>query len=896
MAQSSNYKNYTRQVRTLTEETAFAGGMLWTGNNIGATNLKTIVNFNYDDTTGFLKTRAPLKPIEVDNGGNPVGFLESIRDNQGGKAIVADIAGIEGLYDKKLIGVYNMCYTDTFTDPWTQSRAGWLYLFGSVTNTEVGYETCDEASLVWLYLDDENHWHALHPAGAAFGGQLVSDTGIRPILYDNVLYCTNADTTEAFYAYRIFKTLGVMYNSETKTNVYVNKFCVCKQAYTQDDNPIDDEMVSIKHYYSSMPPIEDSTDPANPTASTVFDNTAKELVDSVTLLEATATGFNGLRGKEMYTYSSTVDETGDKAKHITGAYFKDKSGNICVSPRLGQLVELHVILDNVPTKNAGKVMLSKLTQGTVEDANAVWELIETEDAGAKVFFDCTVTEEAGTYNIVWLSADSEDATRFDGMILNCTTNKLNTQLRLKEYAVPTAKGSCLWNTHLVLWDTVGSSNSLFISETENFYYMPVPNNVAMFETDIISCIPYMGDLLVFTSDRVYRLIESNDGTFTQEVVQNNMPLAREDAAYIRAVKNMVFFKSGNYYYMIVPKSQSLTGELTVAPIYKNIAGWFDDPSKATKEILTQMYPEHQYNDVETVSGRFNAAGESIKEARDAITVSAPRDIYVEQDTVTILYDVEAWYTTTKPAEQSIHGHTLQYTDPDVQTFALFVNYNTNLRAWTMYLEDTTRSKLYPATLTASRNMSFVRVCADDTGGTMDTMYLSTMQESSEPADGVRCLIDTGYRTLSNVLKKRFREVQLKLYNPTENITTFGSAFFVDGSVRRNYTHLEPVLLPGDSGYVSLAPVYDPNTFLIESTMSVTDIGDTIIGLKEQGSDSIELSDWTLDFSHFKRGAPSTIRIPVSGKGYAPRLVLMSPKCIALHLNELNWVYRIMNGR
>ena len=163
------------------------------------------------------------------------------------------------------------------------------------------------------------------------------------------------------------------------------------------------------------------------------------------------------------------------------------------------------------------------------------------------------------------------------------------------------------------------------------------------------------------------------------------------------------------------------------------------------------------------------------------------------------------------------------------------------------------------------------------------------------------MIDTGYRTLANSLKKRFREVQIKLYNATENITSFGSAFFVDGSVRRNYKHLEEVLTADDTGYVSLAPVYDPNTFLIEPSVSITEIGNTVISDDTinkaiQGSDSIELSNWTLDFSHFKRGAPSTVRVPVSGKGYAPRFIFMSPKCIALHLNEINWVYRIMNGR
>ena len=57
MVQSSNYKQFNRSTRILTEESGFASGMLWTGNNIDAAHLKTIVNCDYDDTTGFLKTR-----------------------------------------------------------------------------------------------------------------------------------------------------------------------------------------------------------------------------------------------------------------------------------------------------------------------------------------------------------------------------------------------------------------------------------------------------------------------------------------------------------------------------------------------------------------------------------------------------------------------------------------------------------------------------------------------------------------------------------------------------------------------------------------------------------------------------------------------------------------------
>ena len=89
------------------------------------------------------------------------------------------------------------------------------------------------------------------------------------------------------------------------------------------------------------------------------------------------------------------------------------------------------------------------------------------------------------------------------------------------------------------------------------------------------------------------------------------------------------------------------------------------------------------------------------------------------------------------------------------------------------------------------------------------------------------------------------------------------------------------------------PALDINTFMTELSMPVDPTGSVI---KNPGSDSIELDDWTLDFSHFVREAPVTVRIPVSGKGFNPRFILMAPVAFDITINEINWVYRLMNGR
>ena len=265
------------------------------------------------------------------------------------------------------------------------------------------------------------------------------------------------------------------------------------------------------------------------------------------------------------------------------------------------------------------------------------------------------------------------------------------------------------------------------------------------------------------------------------------------------------------------------------------------------------------------------------------TVSqTPDAIYTEGDTVRILYDVRANVSVvtdnTKREEKNL-------------MFKLFLNYNTNLRAWTLYVEETTGETLEAATLTAARLMSFVRI-----NRSLDATVPFTVVSQQPVVDNnkFRMLIDTGYRTLSAATQKRFREVQLKLYSLSEAVTAFGTAFLVDGVWRRSYSKLQEMLLDKDgTNQISLMPTLDLNTFVTELSMPVDETGNII---KAPGSDSIELSDWTLDFSHFKRGAPITVRVPVSGKGYNPRFILMAPNAAGLTINEINWVYRSMYGR
>ena len=125
------------------------------------------------------------------------------------------------------------------------------------------------------------------------------------------------------------------------------------------------------------------------------------------------------------------------------------------------------------------------------------------------------------------------------------------------YNLYEATGIEYWQNRLVLWGVPKDPTILFISDLNEPAYFPYPNNITVYDEPIVCVKPFLNDLLVFTATHVHLLSMNSDGsTFKTTVVQSNLSIDPWDRHLIQVVKNMVFFKSGNYFYMLVPKAQS----------------------------------------------------------------------------------------------------------------------------------------------------------------------------------------------------------------------------------------------------------------------------------------------------------------------------------------------------
>jgi len=121
---------------------------------------------------------------------------------------------------------------------------------------------------------------------------------------------------------------------------------------------------------------------------------------------------------------------------------------------------------------------------------------------------------------------------------------------------------------------------------------------------------------------------------------------------------------------------------------------------------------------------------------------------------------------------------------------------------------------------------------------------------------------------------------------SEERLNFYSEFLIDGALRRSqYKYFVHHNTDHE----------DPNHGLI--TMDRELVDPTIVpGVTILADDETEVNKWQLDVSQFPDLAFWKIRIPVSGKGYAPRLKFISYNESRYELLDMHWVFRPLYSR
>lgn len=404
------------------------------------------------------------------------------------------------------------------------------------------------------------------------------------------------------------------------------------------------------------------------------------------------------------------------------------------------------------------------------------------------------------------------------------------------YDLSTAAGMTMWNKYLVMYAPTGGENMLFLSAYNEPEFFPYPNNTDIFDENIKYCVPYLNDLLVFTETQLYRLIFDGAGGWVKTMIQGNLHITDTEIPFIQVVKNMVYFKSGDGYFMVVPKSTSMTGELTLAPVSRSLEYFFKHFKKSVWDVLTRTYPVFSTADIDTLY---------LQEAYSYLNFEDIHNVFIfclndaaDVVTVDVIYNSVARYWR-------------------IYTY-------TSKGRLDVYTEDATKTSdmlmLNGVSLYYVKQLNDVHV---DNIGTAGATELTNVQ-----------LLDTGYHDYAVETKKRFRELQFLINNLSKEELNFELSYILDATER--------------------IPLYEYTT----ATEVQNGLGIMYLSrVTEIVPDAVDYNTYANQFCLRQNDYPSTymwkVRTGISGKGYAPRFQLRNADEKVYEILNFIWVYRIM---
>lgn len=451
--------------------------------------------------------------------------------------------------------------------------------------------------------------------------------------------------------------------------------------------------------------------------------------------------------------------------------------------------------------------------------------------------------------------NSADDTQLQVMPVSFNFTEDTDGLSMQKYNIKLAKGMTYWRNRLVLYNTPEDAKLLFLSAPNNPEYFPYPNNTLTFEEDIVHVCPLLDSLIVFTTSKVYTVVLAEDGlgTYTK-CIQQNLHIAEADAVFIQTVKNMVFFKSGNYFYMIVPSAKSMTGELVIAPISKNIALFLDDFENNIMRILETVY-DFKINENIIV-------GESNRPK----LVSCYNHLDYEDIVNTYVFKMQ---------------------DGRLMNFCLL--YNITTRYWRVHIIESS-DLTYAHTLDATKRAKYVTLYQKDNQITVvySEYDKSTARDTYNPSQSVSPkpnkilfrnyqYLDTGFKEHNTSIKKRYRELQFKINNVSKEPLDFYTMFYIDHELRKDYKDYEIQYITNTEGITEVQYKGVP-------TIASSIVGNTLLG------------SWRLGYETFPGTSMTKVRLPVSGKGFCPRATILSKSRVPFELLQLTYVSRELNSR
>lgn len=950
------YKQTARQARIQTRESAFTKGMMYTNNPLSEGYNKVLINYDIDPLDGTLHPRKGLQTTALYTivpdlmGANPPAVFEI---NKGFTQITASAArGIGQTYQANSAKNSEMAL-DVVTYN-TTTNALHVTNVASLTDADKNVTVKNTADTqAYPY----KHTISTQPlcAGSTDVYQaiphVIREPGIHGQTCCHPYYFKKPRGTFAFgNAYYAF-----LKHTDPKTNIVTPELHYT-QYYT--DTTLPRTRVTIAEHGSKED--SDAFEPVKFSDGCLYD--MQIIPQTLNPSEASSAGFNMLL-ENPYDF---VCESGANI-NILGVLPYDSTGkNLLLNITVNQDLLLKCYY-RAPT-TASKTYRIKWEWREVGATQ--WNLIQEQadiDFSKQNLAPLTCPFKSAVEQLILritVSDPNNIVTQADGttieyveattaMGLTCYTTNATFQQNSAptNYDLSTAKGMLEWKNRLVLWGVKDAETILFTSDINNPAYFPYPNNIDVLDEPIIHCMLYGDDLVAFTNTRLYRLtLGETGGIGTHTLIQKNLNIIEKDLPMFCLVKNMLFFKSGNYYYMLVPKSTSITGETTIAPISNVLYPFFDnfnaeverllniytqDKTKANPDTAAEYpitsYLENYYAYADNASVVLNFVYDY-----NGFIRGAP-DMNLEEDGVEPQWD-ETTHTWQLDEDTVYNRPTFK------RQLILSLIYDTESYAWRIHIYEVPDTPV-PVYYNALGQQQYMYIIGSDLTNkseddedyvdlikpilvqctkqniTDNLVLMRTQQNTYYDYTALptkynarnhftytsRALqqnyqyLDTGYRVLTSSvdLKKRFREAQFSINNVSQKALTFYTAFIVDGNLRKDMKGYTTKMLvnPEDprTGTLLIERPYIDERYLPSAPDYVVQIADYVSPDVTPGDTTLD-DTFVLDNTQFPDLAYWKIRIGVSGKGFTPRLQILSVNAEDYSILSTNWVYRTMNSR
>jgi hypothetical protein len=812
------YKNNKRQPRVQTTEENFNFGMNYTNTPLEQGYQKALVNYDIKNEGKALRPRAGLRVTEL--GMYPIIAAPIAYNDSMQLSAGRDCVSETGVNSRQLI----------LSTPTAELRPNTNLYLGAAYALTMNMDTNKLEYLENITISPMSH-ETLSATGVFFNRPVAAE--IHGIKLSNLTYIARQVGTFAYNnSYYYFTGPQALYHTKLVNNKY------------------EPELVPIR---------------------------------DITPKEAVLWGYNMLK-ENPYTFTDTEAA----ALSLQGMLPYDANNKIIMSPQTNQTIFLRCFYA-APRTTTFKFVWEWREPGAPGWASFKTETISMADLPAlKAEFSSPVnsvmirlsaykeTETPGTFE------DLATQVLAVGFSFNKESYGSTANIKLETYDLSTATGMTYWKNSLVVYGLLKDPTVVFISDVNDPGYFPYPNRVEVFDEPVVHAVPLLDKLLIFTKSQLHLLTLDTDGlSWTRQMIQGNLDIKEWDIHLIQPVKNMVFFKSGNYYYMVVPKVTSATGGLTIAPISKNIEAYLDNFLEITKEIIDLLYA---YKDELTLIHYYNFL--DFEDMHNIYVFNTSLGVYINVD---LLYNTmsRTWRIHFYESQNILVPYKQDATKKGTLASVLDIN-----QRWQE--GEVVRTGHIPGIQFFQFTENNPKDFALAKGITIFPEIDALSAQIDSPVEQYEALhvfknyqyLDLGYRNQSTDYNKRYREIQLKFNNISQMQLQFLTEFSIDGDLRKSFYRYETrhEIDPENPNYGIL---------YLERVPIDADIlpGSTIFG-----ASALDENAWTLDTSLFPEAVLWKVRIPVSGKGASPKMRMLSFNEEMFEQLSTTWVFRMMNLR